>query len=82
LDYYDEAIKIDPNYVNAWYSKGVALYNLGKYNEALECYDRDIRIDPNDAGAWYIKGLALNELGKRNDADRCFAKARELGFTA
>ena len=80
LDYYDQAIKIDPNYVNAWYNKGNALGNLGKYNEAIECYDRSIKIDPNYANAWYNKGNALRKIGQQKDADRCYAKAKELGF--
>lgn len=80
LDYYDQAIKIDPNYAYAWNNKGMALRNLGKYDEAIECYDRAIKIDPNYAEAWNNKGVSLRKLGQQKDADRCFAKAIELGF--
>ena len=31
---YDEAIRLDPNDVAAWYNKGVALDALGKTTEA------------------------------------------------
>ena len=68
LDYYDQAIKIDPNDDGAWYNKGNALYNLGKYNEAIESCDRAVKIDPNDDGAWYNKGNALYNLGKYDEA--------------
>jgi len=80
LDYYDQDIKIDPNYAYAWNSKGIALRNLGKYDEAIECYDRAIKIDPNYADAWNNKGVSLRKIGQQKDADRCFTKARELGF--
>ena len=30
---YDEAIKLDPQYAMAWYNKGNALDNQGKYDE-------------------------------------------------
>ena len=80
LDYYDQAIKIDPNYAYAWNNKGIALRNLGKYDEAIECYDRAIAIDPNYADAWNNKGVSLRKIGQQKDADRCFAKAREFGF--
>ena len=29
------------NYAEAWSNKGVALGNLGKYDEAIKCYDED-----------------------------------------
>ncbi len=80
LDYYDQAIKIDPNYADAWNNKGIALRNLGKYDEAIECYDRAIKIEPNYADAWNNKGVSLRKIGQQKDADRCFTKARELGF--
>jgi tetratricopeptide (TPR) repeat protein len=35
---------VNPNGLGVWYDKGVALYNLGKYNESIECYDKVIKI--------------------------------------
>jgi tetratricopeptide (TPR) repeat protein len=43
-------------------TKGLALNNLGKYNEAIEYYDKALQIDPKHADALYNKGLALNKL--------------------
>ena len=36
---YDKATKINPNDASAWYNKGIALDNLGRYEEAIECFD-------------------------------------------
>jgi tetratricopeptide (TPR) repeat protein len=36
---YDEAIKLDPDFADAWYKKGVALKNRGKYDETIMAYD-------------------------------------------
>ena len=74
LDYYDQAIKIDPNYTDAWNNKGNALGDLGKYNEAIECYDRAIEIDPNFARPWNNKGNVLHNLGKDDEAIECYDK--------
>jgi tetratricopeptide (TPR) repeat protein len=72
--------KINPNYadVDAWYNKGIALYGLGKYNEAIEYYDKSIEIDPNYALAWYNKGSALNKLGRHKEAKECHNKYKNL----
>ena len=48
---YDEAIRIDPEYAEAWFNKGLALYNQGRYDEAIKAYDEAIRIDPELAVA-------------------------------
>lgn len=56
-----KALEIDPNDADAWNNKGNALYNLGNYNEAIECYDRALKIDPKNADARYNKGSALAE---------------------
>ncbi|MEK6831215.1 MAG: tetratricopeptide repeat protein, partial [Thermoproteota archaeon] len=75
---YDQAIKLDPKYREAWNNKGVALFNLGKYEVAIRVYDQAIKLDPNDADVWHNKGIALEKLGKYNEAEKCFAKFKEL----
>jgi tetratricopeptide (TPR) repeat protein len=76
--WYDKAIQIDANNVDAWNNKGVVLDNLGKYTEAIECYDKAIEIDPNDALAWYNKGITLDNLGKYTEAIEWYDKAIEI----
>ena len=44
---------------DAWNNKGLALDNLGRYEEAIKYYDKAIELDPNNADAWYNKGLLL-----------------------
>ena len=56
---YDKALEIEPNNTNLWYVKDMALYNLGKYEEAIKYFDKALEINPNDASAWYNKGNAL-----------------------
>ena len=55
-------LQINPDDVPAWYNKGIALDNLGKYDEAIKAYDEAIKLDPNDAVAWNNKGVALFSL--------------------
>ena len=78
LDFYEQAIKIDPNNADTWNNKGLALYNLRKYNEAIESCDRAVKIDPNNAYAWYNKGNALYALRKYNEAMRSYERAIKI----
>ncbi len=63
---------------DAGYNKGIALYKLGKYQEAITSYDKAIEIDPNYAKAWHNKGLALKKQGNHIEAEQCFKIAKEL----
>jgi tetratricopeptide (TPR) repeat protein len=78
LEYYGQCIKIDNNFVAAWYYKGLALGNLGRDKESLECYDKALEIKPDYAEAWYNKGLALGNLGRDEEALECYDKALEI----
>jgi len=63
-----------------WDNKGNALYNQGKYDEAIQAYDRATEIDPQYTEAWDDKGEALKALEKTTEANDAFAKAKELGY--
>jgi tetratricopeptide (TPR) repeat protein len=74
----DELLRPDDSstsiYARIWYTKGTALGNLGKYEQAIECFDKAIKINPNEPKIWYTKGIALGNLGKYEQAIECFDK--------
>ena len=78
IEYYSKCLELDPKNANAWYNKGNALRELGRYEEALRCYDKALEIDLKDASAWNNKGIALHNLGRHEEALRCFDKALEI----
>ena len=65
---------IDPNHVNASYNKGIALRELGLYNESIVFIDKVLAINPNNVGALSLKGLALYNLGQYQEAIGYFDK--------
>ena len=52
-------INIDPKYTDACCKKGIALKELERYDEAIQCYDQAINIDPKYTLAYHNKGSAL-----------------------
>jgi tetratricopeptide (TPR) repeat protein len=79
--YSEEAIRLDPQYALAWYSKGIALNSMEKYDEAIKAFDEAIRLEPilyGGAEAWVGKGYALDGLGKYNEAIEAYDKAINL----
>jgi len=64
-----------PKLAYAWNSKGIALTNLDRYDEAIMAYDEAIRLDPNNADAWNSKGNALTNQGKYDEAITAYDEA-------
>jgi len=81
LEYFDKALVIDPEYVEAWIKKGLALRSQGGFERAIRCYDKALEIDPNRAEVWYNKGIALRGLGRFDEAVKFYDKALELDST-
>jgi tetratricopeptide (TPR) repeat protein len=57
--YYDQAIEIEPNSIEALYNKGVLLQDQERYIETYPIYDRIIEIDSAAYFAYYNKGYVL-----------------------
>ena len=66
--YYDRALAIDPSDVDTLDSKGFALYNLGRTDEAIGLFDKVLTINSNDTDALVNKGLALDDLDRSEEA--------------
>jgi tetratricopeptide (TPR) repeat protein len=64
---YTEAIRIDPNYVNAYVERGIAYRYKGDNDRAIADYTDAIRLNSINALAYYNRGLAYYYKG---DYDR------------
>ena len=78
IEFYDNALKINPRDADAWANKGTALRRLKKLEQAIECHDEALEINPRLAMAWTNKGSALGDLGKFEQAIECHDKALEI----
>ena len=67
IHFYDEAIKVDPQYSDAWFNKGLLLDRTRLHKKAIECFDEILSYDPENVRALYCKGashVALKQFGK------------------
>jgi tetratricopeptide (TPR) repeat protein len=78
IEAFRNAIKYDPNHVDAHIGLASALSKLGRYNEAVEAYDKVIEIQPDNADAYMSLGITLSGLGRNNEALGAYKKAIEI----
>lgn len=85
LEYYDQAILKNAGDISLLQQKGMALFELGRYDDAIEVYDQvltdshDIEFSATKTSARIGKGDALRALGKNEEAISAYNKAIELG---
>jgi tetratricopeptide (TPR) repeat protein len=72
---YNQAIKLKPDYADAYINMGVILKAQGKLAQAIEAYKKSITIDPNYVEAFINMGNALQDQGKLDKAIEAYNKA-------
>jgi tetratricopeptide (TPR) repeat protein len=78
LQYYDEALDIDPKHHQSLFNKAVVLQMLGRVGDALKCYDHALEVNPNDPEIWGNRGIALRSLGRVEEAIDSYNKGIEF----
>jgi tetratricopeptide (TPR) repeat protein len=75
---YEEAIKINNEFVDAWLNKGSSLFDLGRYEEAIGCYEMLLKINQEYGAAWYNKGNSLSILDRHEEAIGCYEMSLKI----
>jgi predicted O-linked N-acetylglucosamine transferase (SPINDLY family) len=75
---YDTAIKLKPDYAEAYNNRGNALCELNRFDDALADYDKAITLKPDYAAVLINRGTALCELNRLEEALASFDKAITL----
>ena len=75
---YDQAIKLNPEYANAYNNRGIVKDDLGDFAAAIADYDEAIKLNPKDANAYCNRGNAKSRLGDYNAAVADFSEAIRL----
>src|SRR5215471_17645990 len=78
LRFYTEAIRLKPDYADAFYNRGNARSNKGDLDGALQDYTEAIRLKPDDATAFNNRGNARSNKGDLDGALQDYTEAIRL----
>ena len=73
-----QAIRLNPNYADAYYNRGNVYRNQEKWDLAVADLTQAIRLNPNDADAYKNRGFVYYRLGDINKARQDFQRAAQL----
>lgn len=57
IDYYEKAVKIDPNFAFAYDNMGLCFRRVNEFDNAIEAYEKSLKIDPN--GVMPLQNIAI-----------------------
>ena len=75
INYFDSSLAMDFTYMFAYREKAIALYDLGKYQEALSVLRKAVTLQNNFDEGYYWMGKTYEKLGKKQDAIQSFQTA-------
>jgi tetratricopeptide (TPR) repeat protein len=75
VENYDRVIEIAPDWIDAHINRGVALYQMGKIDEARSAFLAAVQLDPLNGISRYNLGCVLEEQGEIDDAIRHLRRA-------
>lgn len=78
---YNQAIKADPKYANAYYEMGYTLFTTGKEKEAIPYLEKVVALDPNAAGGYDMLGSIYDDLKQPEKAIELFRKGLQADST-
>lgn len=81
LAQFDEAIKTEYNFIDAYTEKGSLLYEMKKYNEALNVLNLSLNIKADNANNFYWIARCQEALGNKAEARLNYLRAWELDKT-
>ncbi len=75
---YNQAIELNPSFVQAYLNRGILYDDQGKGDLALADYNQAIALNPNDALAYANRGILYADLKQTEKAVTDLKKAAEL----
>ncbi|NLX80099.1 MAG: tetratricopeptide repeat protein [Proteiniphilum sp.] len=80
LKLYETVLKLDPDFIFAYYNMGEIFYNEKDYRAAIDAYTSAIKIEPQFAEAYFNRAIARLSIGDKKNGIDDMRKAGELGI--
>ena len=77
---YTKAIRLKPNFANAYTNRGGAYHDKGEHARAIVDFDAVIDLQPESALAYYYRGMMWLHLREREKAKADLTIAKEKGI--
>lgn len=68
ISFFDKCLNLDYNYMFAYREKAIALYDMGKYEDAITVLDKAVTVQTKFDEGYYWLGRCLEKTGKTADA--------------
>lgn len=79
ITWYDELLKVDPQYKDAWFNIGYLYLIYGAFpDSSIYYFDKVIELDQSDYRAFYNKGLHYEQSGQNAKAREQYRKALDI----
>lgn len=75
---YEQAMRLDPNFADAYKQKALTLSEARPTAEALNACEQALRLLPYDAALYYCKATVLQSLGRNEEAIRVYEQVIHL----
>jgi tetratricopeptide (TPR) repeat protein len=78
IEQFEECIKKDWKFTDAYIEKGIVLYEMNNIDEALQTFKLASTISPRNADTYYWQGRCFEKIGKNEDAMDNYIRAYSL----
>ncbi len=68
ISFFDKCLNLDYNFMLAYREKAIALYDMGRYADAITVLDKAVTLQNNFDEGYYWTGRCLEKLNKPNEA--------------
>jgi Flp pilus assembly protein TadD len=82
LDYYIQAVKVEPGSGQAWSSAAIIAIKLGMDKQAVEFAEKGWQLDPSDPVLAANLAVAYHYTGRIKDRDRMYKQAQRMKYDA
>ncbi|MEP7109083.1 MAG: tetratricopeptide repeat protein [Ferruginibacter sp.] len=78
ISFFDKCLSIDYTFMDAYREKAIALYDMGKYDDALLLLEKATTVKRTFDEAWYWMGRCYEKSGKRKEAIESYRLALQI----